>query len=1144
MSAAIERAGEAAMSRIITRLHPASVGLAVATLLIFSLAGADLASAAQPRLQVAALADTTVVPGGTIIYHVEIQNLGADTDGSPIALRVQLPPGVTATSTLVSTLGEETHLDCGSGTGSVVECASTGFIPATREKKLEIDAAVDPAATGDLVATLTVSGGGSPQPYGTAVGTRVSASTPPFGLQSLDAQISDAAGQPLTQAGAFPSSMTTSVLLNTAAGGTPGLGDMRAPQAAKDIVVDLPPGFAGSVWRLPQCTDAQLAATFEFAPKPACPAGSQVGMVRVVQSAPASADDGVKLVTDWPLYTVQPPPGDPAQLGFNVLGTVVKLDARLRGDSDYGLSVDSRQISEALSLVGATVTVWGVPADPSHDAERYCPNDAEPPPVGAACASEAPRVPILRNPTSCSAGMSMTAHIDSWADPGSTDAAGDPSLGESAWKSASFVTHEPPGFPHPPSEWGPQIGVTGCANVPFTPEIAVTPLSHAPDTPTGLDVKLQIPQDAWDSPNAIDQADLRKSIVTLPEGVVINPSAASGIAACTPAEIALHSGVQPTCPDASMIGSLKGESPSISQPLEGSVYLASQNDNPFRSLFAMYLVIKAPGVLVKIPGRVDADPATGRLTATFEDLPQQPLSSLELNLFGGPRAPLTTPALCGQGTAESTLEGWNGKTVELSTPYNTDCSPGLGAFTPTFSAGTLNPQANAFTPFTMILRRSDGEQRLSGVQVATPPGLAGIVAGVPECPEAQANAGTCDATSLIGHTTAGAGAGPNPFYIGGQVYFTGPYKGAPFGLSIVTRAVAGPFDLGLVVVRAAISVDPHTAQLTVTSDPLPTILQGIPLDLRTIDVTIDRPNFTFNPTGCRPSAVGANVTSTQGAQAALSSRFQVGECRALAFHPAFAVSTSGHTSKAGGASLHVHVATKEGPSAGSFAIREANIAKVEVALPAVLPSRLTTLQKACTEAQFASDLAGCPVGSFVGTAIAHTPILASPLSGPAILVSHGGQAFPDLVLVLQGEGVHIDLTGHTQIKKGITFSRFQTVPDAPVTSFDLTLPAGPHGALTTDKPGVRNLCAPTKTVTVTRRVTRRINGHSRKVTVKAKKAIAAPLLMPTTMTAQNGAVIHQNTRIAVTGCSKANASTHARNVKKAKRASNGQGGKS
>ena len=471
---------------------------------------------------------------------------------------------------------------------------------------------------------------------------------------------------------------------------------------------------------------------------------------------------------------------------------------------------------------------------------------------------------------------------------------------------------------------------------------------------------------------------------------------------------------------------------------------------------------------------------------------------MRLTFKGGPRAPLATPQACGEAKTTSDLTAWSAEpgiheaqgTPDAfpSSAFNVDWDGRGGAcpssvpFAPGFLAQTASSAAGAFTPLTVEFSRGDREQDLGGVSVQTPQGLLGKIAGIPQCQEAQANAGTCSAESQIGTSTAQAGPGSEPFTVtGGRVYLTGPYEGRPFGLSIVVPAVAGPFNLGNVVVRASIAVNPVTGQLTVVSDPLPQIQDGVPFRLRRVKVEVNRASFILNPTNCSAQHVSATLTGVplnpgEGAESAGgSSPFAAGGCSGLAFAPGFSASTQGAVSKASGASLDVKVAQAPG---------EANIRKVDVTVPAVLPARLTTLQKACLAAQFETNPAGCPAASNVGTAVAHTPLLNSPLTGPAYLVSHGGAAFPDLEVVLQGENITIILDGSTDIKKGVTYSRFETVPDAPISSFEMTLPEGPYSLLAA--PG-GSPC-----------------GHG--------------LLMPTTIVAQNGRQTTQNTQIAVTGC--------------------------
>jgi hypothetical protein len=373
------------------------------------------------------------------------------------------------------------------------------------------------------------------------------------------------------------------------------------------------------------------------------------------------------------------------------------------------------------------------------------------------------------------------------------------------------------------------------------------------------------------------------------------------------------------------------------------------------------------------------------------------------------------------------------------------------------------------------LARADGQQYLSRVQTTLPAGLLGRIAAVTPCPETQANLGTCPPSSQIGTAAVGAGAGPGPLELPGSVYLTGPYGGAPYGLSIAVPAESvGPFDYGTVVARAKIEVDPHSARVTVSSDPLPTIVGGAPLRLKTLTIAAGE-QFMINPTSCRGSTSETLLTSTLGATQSISTPFQASGCASLPFTPTLSASTSAQASKQSGASLEVQLSYP--------AARQANVASVSTTLPAQLPVRLTTLQQACPEAIFASNPGACPTGSQVGQASVLTPILPAPLGGPAYLVSNGGAAFPDLDVILSGDGLRLMLHGQTNIKAGVITTTFPALPDVPLSRFSLNLPQGPYSALGTIGP----LCGET-------------------------------LIMPTTITAQNGKQITQQTRIAVTGC--------------------------
>jgi hypothetical protein len=1120
--------------------------------LVVSLLASPSASAGV-AWRVDALSDSTVAAGGQLTYLLQVTNVG-DTDAPLLEgeqLTAQLPPGVTVAS---GGFASWPFVGLGAGVCSpsdppdglnTFSCTLFGAVPHRTSvppavnggaQPISLTVDVPPSAAGVLTSRFTVTDPNAPGPATTASSTRVTPSPPPFGMATVDGQTTaNAAGDPLTQAGGHPYSASVSIDFNTELNANPLIGPLWPTEQVKDVITDLPAGFTGYPPAAAKCTAPELVGLVSPRPgEPLCASTSQVGTTLVRING--SGTDNV--LGPIPVYNMVPPPNAPAQFGFNLEGSVVTLNARVRADAHYSLAIDAVNIPEALPIASTTVTLWGVPADPSHDGERACPGQVQPFEVGGGgptCSSGAPPVAFLRYPTSCEPtvgadGLATAVHIDSWEHPGALTADGGPDLSDPNWVSASFTTHLPPAYPNPSSEWGAHTLPTGCDKEPFTPTFkaaAAPPVSAS--SPAGFNFDLSMPQSS--DPSSIGQADLRKAVVTFPQGVAINPSSASGLQACSPAQIGLGSTAEPSCPEGSRIGTLKLRTPLQENELEGSVYLATPHENPFGSLIALYQVIRGPGFTIKLPGRVDLDPATGQVTATFDELPQLPFERLHIELEPGPTASLLTPSACGTYTTHSVLSSWSGKTVASDSSFTVDHGPGGGAcapqgFAPGFSAGGANPLAGAFSPFKLRLTRTDADSGLNTLSsLSLPPGLLADVASVPvRCSEVQALAHACPAASHVGTVTTGTGAGSNPFYVSGDVFLmgqqtSGPFAGDPFGLAFVVHAVAGPFDLGYVVVKAGTQIH-DDGSISTVSEPFPSILEGIPLDLRDVRVALDRPGFIFNPTSCAPMGISGSLTSLLGQTAALSQRFQVGDCGALTFKPRFSASTQAKTSKAGGASLHVHLASGEGPHSPG-APGEANIARVDVQLPVALPARLPTLQKACTAGQFAKDPAGCPEGSFVGSAVARTPVISSALSGPAILVSHGGEAFPDLVLVLQGEGVHVDLTGHTQIKNGVTFSHFDTVPDAPVSSFDLTLPEGPHGALTTDNPGVRDLCATTRTVVVKRRVTRRVNGHRRRVIVRAKRSVSAALLMPTTITAQNGMVVNQNTRIAVTGCPKA-----------------------
>jgi hypothetical protein len=677
----------------------------------------------------------------------------------------------------------------------------------------------------------------------------------------------------------------------------------------------------------------------------------------------------------------------------------------------------------------------------------------------------------------------------------------------------------------------------------FNPSIEVTAETSATDTPTGLEINLRVPQN--EDPGGPAEEQVKTAVVTLPPGLTLTPSTTNGLEACSPAQIGIGSAQEserpPACPAASQVGNLEVSTPQFEQPLEGEIYLAQQ-ETVQGALIGVYLVLDDPatGIPIKLVaylelgGETNPNPALsglepGQVRLVFDNSPQLPFSDLKLVLSGGPRALFVSPQTCGGAGVSSEIMGWNGAVATPSSNVLSTTGGCTEGFAPAFSAGTTNKQAGAYSPFTLTIGREDGSQRLGVIDVTTPPGFSGDIAGVTICPNSDLEAAerrdrpgggaleqadpSCPASSDVGTVTATAGAGPDSISTTGQEYLAGPYKGAPFDLVAITPAVSGPFDLGVVVLRQGLYIDPHTGQATVKSDPIPTALDGVPLDVRSVTVHIGgvggNNQFIFNPTSCAPLAVAGALTSTSGTEAPISSPFQAANCQSLKFNPGFAASTAEQASKAAGASLHVDLTYPSAPQ-GTYA----NIKSIKVDLPKQLPARLTTLQKACLAATFEANPASCPATSVVGSVKVITPILNSPLTGPVYLVSHGNEAFPDVVMVLQGEGITLTLVGNTQVKKGITSNTFKTIPDAPVSSVEVTLPQGPYSVLATNLPEQAhyNFCGQT-------------------------------LARPTAITAQNGAVLKQSTKVTTTGCPKKKALTRGQKLAKALKACRRKHGK-
>jgi hypothetical protein len=948
-----------------------------------------------------------------------------------------------------------------------------------------IAVAVQPGAGERETNHVSIAGGGAPTSASAADTVRVSAAQPPFEISRWDGWFSNADGTIDTQAGSHPYEATFDLDLATIyeqarTQATVTGGELRTAE------VELPPGFVGEPTAVPQCPREHFDAE-------QCSLDSMIGITTIE-------------FANLPPLTIQvfnlvPPAGVPAEFGFSFQALNTYLDASVRSGSDYGITEHISAVAHK-EITQAITTLWGNPGDRSHDRWRSgtiggCGQSALEA-AGNKCSAGLLSIdkPFLTLPTSCGGRLPFVLRATSWT-------------GERSER--TFFMHDSNGNP---------VGLTGCENLAFGPAITAATDTGNADTPAGLTVDVKPPLGGLGQVEGLSSADIKDTTVTLPPGLVINPGQAAGLQACQADQDGLTSEAEqakgeedngpPSCPNASKVGTVKAKTPLLEgsgeKELEGNVYVMQSNP-PHLKLLAAF---SADGVNVKLvlntelcqsTGEVidgSTCQAAGQLITKVANIPAFPVSDFKLSFSGGAQAALDTPAQCGTYTATSDFTPWSSPFTADFTPtaaFGITAGPGSGAcpsspmgFGPVLTAGSTTDQAGGFTDFSLLLQRGDGQQRIEKLSFKAPQGLSGVISSVPLCDEADANAGTCPAASHIGHTVVASGPGPYPLVLpqpGGSelpIYLTGPYKGAPFGLSIVTPVLAGPFNLGTVVTRAKIEVDSHTAAITVTTDPLPQIVAGVPTDLRSIDAVIDRPGFMFNPTNCSPQSFSGTAYSTQGATAPISSPFGVGSCRSLEFKPKFVVSTPGKTSKANGAGLSVKLSY---PVAAQGT--QANITRVKVDLPRQLPSRLTTLQKACTSAQFEANPAGCPSASVIGHARVVTPLLPVAVEGPAYFVSHGGEAFPSLIMLLQGDGVTVELVGTTFISKaGITSSTFKTVPDVPFSTFTLTLPQGKYSALAANG----NLC-------------------------KSK------LAMPTEFLAQNGVRINESTPISATGCAKA-----------------------
>jgi hypothetical protein len=887
-----------------------------------------------------------------------------------------------------------------------------------------------------------------------------------FSISAFDGLVSDGQGGSYSQAAGHPESASVTFQLNRIF--DQGLleadgGDLR------DSAVDLPPGLIGNPTAVPACPqDVELPRliTANSDVNEFCPANTIVGSADVYVSL---GPDGVERFVG-PVFNMEPPPGVPARFGFIFFDQKAILDAHVRSDGDYGIKVVTRNANQSKPIVGATVTLWGVPADHSHDTRRclgyFNPPDGETTIPEGAPLSECNPDPFMKiiapwlapspanvkpqafltNPTACTpagVGLETRMTVTSW-NPASAPA------------QASFVSHELPGWPAPPADWGAPEGPEGCADVPFDALVEAHADTRKADAPSGLSVDLSFPQFGLTSPTGLAAGHLKRATVTLPEGWTVSPSSADGLVGCSDAQSSIGTLLGARCPEASKIGTVEATTLLLKEKLEGGVYVGTQeSDDPLSGrMFRMFIALNSEerGIRVKLPGQIRVNPATGRIETTFDNNPQVPVSTISLKLKSGPRAPLATPFDCGTKSVTADLESWTGARILRTSDLAIDC-PGGGPLAPAFKAGVANSRAGKHTSFTVRVDRQDGQKVIDNVAVRLPPGLLATLKGVPRCADPNAAAGTCPEGSRVGTATVGSGPGTNPFFLQGGVYLTGPYKNGPFGLAVAVRAKAGPFDLGTVVVRQQLLVDPTDAHVTVVSDPLPTILKGVPIRMRTLKVDVDRPNFTLNPTSCAPKSVFASFGAPDGSRFNTSSPFGVSNCAALPLKPKLKLALTGRRQTTDG--THPGVGATLTQRRG-----DANLKRVQVKLPLSLALDPDNAQALCEFRDGTKVDPTCPKGSIVGRARAVTPILDKPLTAPVYFVKNvridprsGRQirTLPMLVIPLRGEnGIKLNLKGTSSVSKNHLVTTFNAIPDAPVSRFDLTIKGGRNGILVTD----------------------------------------------------------------------------------------------
>jgi hypothetical protein len=1028
--------------------------------------GEDAGKAATPLTLLAGEGATISITqsggiGRLVVTATNLGNRPVDGTATPVKITDELPEGIVASgaAALAGVQDKFGPIDCAVEADDLVVCTFEGILPAYEAIEIEIPVGlVGSPQTAGAPGRVTVTGGKAPD---VDVSQRVNL-TPeptPFGIEFFSSVAEDEGGAEDRRAGSHPYQVTNTIQLNAGEVvlGSKGFAErVEQPALPRNLSFPLPRGLIGKVAGLAQC---QMNDFYGGGTTNNCPAETAIGAASVAAVEPSIVGFVREAI---PVFNLPPAQGEPARFGFKAAGVPIVVDTRVDPDDGYRIIASVQNTTQLAQFLSATVSLWGAPGDESHDSQRgwacvYHLSETGPCQRPEGLRNDA----FLRLPVSCDGPLEFEAAIEPWNVP----------LGSEV-RTASFAGES----------------LRGCNQIPFNPTIQAVPTSKHAESASGLDFSLNMPNANLNNPDGIAEGQAKKVEVTLPEGVTLNPSQANGLGACTPQQYAQETFDSPSgagCPESSKVGSVDVATPLLEEEAHGSVYVAAPYDNPFDSLLGLYIVAKIPdrGVLIKQAGKVEMNPDTGQLATTFDNLPQIPFSTFNLHFNEGDRAPLVMPASCGSYDVTAKFTPWNAadpnnpqpsEIVTRTSSFTVDhginggpCPSGTPPFKPGFTAGTENNAAGRYSPLDVRLTRQDGEQEFTTFSLKMPEGVIGKLAGIPFCPDAAVAAArtrtgpnggqeeldhaSCPAASQIGSTLVGAGVGPTLTYAPGKLYLAGPYKGAKLSVVAITTAKVGPFDLGNVVIRQGLKVDPDTAQVLTdgsSADPIPHILQGIVVHARDIRINVDRKDFILNPTSCdRMTAAasvigsGLNFGSTADDQSVdVTSPFQAADCARLGFKPKLALSLKGGIKRGANPRLKAVLTARKG---------DANIGAAVVKLPHSEFLEQGHIRTICTRVQFAAGSGNgsrCPKGSVYGRAKAISPLLDEPLAGPVYLRS-SNHALPDLVAALHSKKVDINLDGRIDSVNGGIRNSFEAVPDAPVTKFVLEMQGGKKGLL-------------------------------------------------------------------------------------------------